>query len=160
MLFTHRFVQHRVRAIVALLALAALAFVLAACGGGDSGGSGSSGSSGNAETLLRQTFAGTQDIRSGKADVELRVDVSGDPSIRGPVTVSISGPFQSAGANQMPKFDLALDASAQGQGFKAGVTSTSDRLFVNFGGTSYEVPAELVARLKDTYRTGQPQGSE
>jgi hypothetical protein len=147
-LFTHRFVQHRARALVALLALAALALVLAACGGGDSGGS-SSGGGGDAETLLRQTFTGTHDIRSGKADVNLRVDVSGDPSIRGPIEVRIAGPFQSAGKDELPQFDLALDASTQGQGFRAGLTSTSDELFVNFGGTSYKAPAQLLGRLKD-----------
>lgn len=158
MLLTHRFVQHRARAIVALLALAALALVLAACGGGDNGG-GSGGGSGDAETLLRQTFTGTHDIRSGKADIDLRVDVSGDPSIRGPVTVKISGPFQSVGTDKLPKFDMALEANAQGQGFKAGLTSTSDQLFVNFGGTSYAAPPELMARLEDSYRRSQQQGS-
>jgi len=158
-LFTHRLVQHRVRAIVALLALAALALVLAACGGGDSGGSGSSGDAGNAEVLLRQTFTGTHDIRSGKANIEVRVDISGDPSIRGPINVRIAGPFESAGTDQLPKFDLALDAGAQGQGFKAGLTSTSDRLFVNFGGTAYEVPPDVLQRLKDSYKRSQQQGS-
>jgi hypothetical protein len=156
-LLTHRFVQHRVRAIVALLALAALAFVLAACGGSDSGGGSSGGGSGDAETLLRQTFTGTHKIRSGKANIDLRVDVSGDASIRGPITVNISGPFESVGTDQLPKFDLALDANAQGQGFKAGLTSTSDQLFVNFGGTSYEVPASVMARLKASYRRSQQQ---
>ena len=159
MLLTHRFVQHRVRAIVALLALAALALVLAACGGGDSGGSSSGGGSGDAQTLLRQTFTGTHDIRSGQANIELRVDVNGDPSVRGPITARISGPFQSAGKDELPQFDMALDASAQGQGFRAGLTSTSDRLFVNFGGTAYEVPAELLDQLKDSYRRSQQQGS-
>jgi len=158
-LFTHRFVQHRVRAIVALLALVTLALVLAACGGSDSGGGSSGGSSGNAETLLRQTFTGTHDIRSGKADIQLRVDVSGDPSITGPITARISGPFASAGTDQLPKFDLALDVSAQGQGFRAGLTSTSEELFVNFGGTSYKAPAELMDRLRDSYRRAQQQGS-
>lgn len=159
MIFTHRFVQHRVRAIVALLTLVALTLVLAACGGGDSGGSGSSGGSGDAETLLRQTFTGTHNIRSGKANIEVRVDVSGDPSLRGPINLRIAGPFESAGTDQLPKFDLALDASAQGQGLKAGLTSTSDQLFVNFGGTSYEVPASVLDRLKDSYRRSQQQGS-
>jgi hypothetical protein len=158
-LSTHRFVQHRARAIVALLALAAISLVLAACGGSGGGGSDSGGGSGDAETLLRQTFTGTHDIRSGKADIQLRVDVSGDPSIRGPIAATISGPFQSAGANELPKFDLALDASAQGQGFKAGLTSTSDNLFVNFGGTSYKAPAELLDRLKQSYRRSQQGGS-
>lgn len=154
MLFTHRLVQHRARAIVALLALAALALVLAACGG-----SGDSGGSGDAETLLRQTFTGTHNIRSGKADVQLKVNVSGDASIRGPIQVRLAGPFESAGTDELPKFDIALDASAQGQGFRAGLTSTSDRLFVNFGGTSYEVPADLLDQLKASYRRSQQQSS-
>lgn len=159
MLFTHRLVQHRARAIVALLALATVALVLAACGGSEGGDGGGSGGSGDAETLLRQTFTGTHDVRSGKADVELRVNVSGDPTVRGPVTVSIAGPFQSEGSDALPQFDMALDASAQGQGFRAGLTSTSDRLFVNFGGTSYEVPAQLIDELEDSYRRSQQEGS-
>jgi hypothetical protein len=158
-LLTHRFVQHRARALVALLALAALALVLAACGGSDGGGSSSGGGSGDAETLLRQTFTGTHDVRSGVADIQLRVDVSGEPSIRGPITASISGPFQSVGKDELPQFDLALDAHAQGQGFRAGLTSTSDQLFVNFGGTSYRAPADLLDQLKDSYRRSQREGS-
>jgi len=158
-LFTHRLVQHRARAIVALLALAVVALVLAACGGSGGSSDSSGSSSADAETLLRQTFTGTHDIRSGKADIQLRVDVSGDDSIRGPIAASISGPFQSVGSDQLPKFDMSLDAHAQGQGFRAGLTSTSDQLFVNFGGTSYEVPAQLLDQLKDSYRRSQQEGS-
>jgi hypothetical protein len=158
-LLTHRLVQHRARAIVALLALAVVTLVLAACGGSSGGSSDSGGGSADAETLLRQTFTGSHDIRSGKADIQLRVDVSGDDSVRGPITASISGPFQSAGSGELPQFDMALDASAQGQGFRAGLTSTSDQLFVNFGGTSYEVPAQLLDELKDGYRRSQQEGS-
>jgi hypothetical protein len=157
-LFTHRFVQHRARAIVALLALAVTALALAACGG-DSGGGGGGGGSADAETLLRQTFTGSHDIRSGRADIRLRVVASGDPSIRGPIEVGISGPFQSAGTDEIPQFDLALDVSAQGQSFDAGLTSTSERLFVRFSGTSYEVPAELLDELKDGFRRAQQEGS-
>jgi hypothetical protein len=158
-LLTHRFVQHGVRAIGALLALAVVSLVLAACGDSGSGSGGSGGASGDAETLLRQTFTGTHDIRSGKANIDLRVNVSGDASVRGPISASISGPFQSAGADQLPQFDMALDASAQGQGFRAGLTSTSDRVFVNFGGTAYEVPAQLLDELKASYRRSQAGGS-
>jgi len=157
-LFTHRFVQHRSRAIVALFALAIVALVFAACGGSNSGGSGS-GNSGDAATLLRQTFTGTHEIRSGKADVELKLNISGQSEIRGPISVHVSGPFESAGADQLPKFDLALDANAQGQGFRAGLTSTSSNLFVNFGGTAYAVPPQLLDRLKASYRRSQQQGS-
>ena len=157
MLFTHRYVQHRTRAIVAVLALAAVALVLAACGGDDGGGGGSSA---DAETLLRQTFTGSHEIRSGRADVQLRVVADGDPSIRGPIEVRVSGPFQSAGADEVPEFDMALDVSAEGQSFDAGLTSTSDRLFVRFSGTAYEVPADLVDQLKASWRRSQQDGSD
>jgi len=157
-LFTHRFVQHRLRAIVALLALAATALVLAACGD-DGGGGGGGGGSADAETLLRQTFTGSHEIRSGRADIQLRVVASGDPTIRGPIEVGISGPFQSAGTDALPQFDMALDVSAQGQSFDAGLTSTTDRLFVRFSGTSYEVPADLLNELKDGFRRSQQEGS-
>jgi hypothetical protein len=143
------------RAVVALLALALTAVALAACGG--SGGS--SGGGGDAQTLLKQTFTGTHDIKSGKANVQIGVDVQGVASIPGPIKVAISGPFQSAGAGQLPKFDLALDVHAGDQGLKAGLISTSDRLFVNFGGMSYEVPAQLLDQLKASYEKSQQQSS-
>lgn len=152
MLLTHRFVQHRARAIVALLVLALTALALAACGG-------SSSSSGDAETLLRQTFSGSHHIKSGKANLQLRVVVAGDASFQGPIDVTVVGPFQSVGSGQLPKFDLALDANAQGQGIRAGLVSTSDQLFVTFGGTAYAVPAQLVDQLKRSFARSQQQGS-
>lgn len=154
MLLTHRYVQHRARAIVALALLAAVALVLAACGGGSDGGSGGSA---DAETLLRQTFTGTHDVRSGRAAVDLRIVAPGDASLRGPITASIAGPFERVGTDALPKFDLSLELHAQGQGFEAGLLSTSEKLFVEFGGTSYEVPAELMAQLERAQRQGSSQ---
>ncbi len=156
MLLTHRPLEHRIRAVVALLVLALVALGLVACGGSN-GGSGSGGSSGggdsaDAQTLLTQTFSGTHKLKSGKVDLQLKITADGDPSIRGPIQLDLTGPFQSAGADQLPKFDLALDIHAQGQGFQAGVTSTTDRLFVKFGGTAYEVPAQTVAQLKQSFK--------
>jgi hypothetical protein len=157
-LSTHRVLQHRARAVVALLALALVAAALVACGG--SGGSSSGGSSGDAQTLLKQTFTGTHDIKSGKANVQIGVDIQGgSSSIPSPIKLAISGPFQTAGTDQLPKFDLALDVNAGGQGLKAGLTSTSDKLYVNFGGRSYEVPAQLLDQLKASYKKSQQQSS-
>ncbi|HEX4807266.1 MAG TPA: hypothetical protein VFU94_15305 [Conexibacter sp.] len=144
--------QHRARAIVALLVLAVAAVALAACGGSSSGG-------GNAQTLLRQTFSGSHQIRSGKASVHVRVVATGDPSLQGPIEATISGPFQSVGSHKLPKFDLAIDASAEGQSIKAGLTSTSDQLFVSFGGTAYAAPAQLVRQLEQSYRRSQRRGA-
>lgn len=152
MLFTHRLVQHRARAIVALLVLAGLATALAACGG--SGKSGSA--SGDPQTLLRETFTGTHAIRSGQANVQLRVAVAGVPSLSGPIQIGVTGPFENAGGGRVPKFDLALNASMQGTGIKAGLTSTSDALFVTVGGTAYKAPPQLMAQLQ---RSASQRGS-
>jgi hypothetical protein len=154
-LLTHRSVHQRARAL-ALLVLAAAALVLAACGG-SGGGGGNSGSSADPETLLRETFTGTHHIRSGKANVQLRLLIAGVPSITGPIRIGITGPFESAGADQLPKFDMALDANAEGQTLRAGLISTSDRMFVTFSGTAYEVPAQLLDKLKADYGRSQHQ---
>lgn len=154
MFSTHRVLEHRVRAVVALLALALAAFGFSACGGGDSDSGGGGGDTAEVETLLTQTFTGTHKIESGKANLVLKVTTEGDASIRGPIELKVSGPFQTAGKDELPKFDLALDVHAQGQGFSAGIASTSDRLFVKFGGTAYEVPATLVAQMKQGFDSG------
>lgn len=130
--------------------------MISACGGNSTESSGGgSGDTTDAKTLLTQTFTGTHEIKSGKAKLDLKVTAEGDPSVTGPIELKLSGPFQTAGDDELPKFDLALDIGAQGQGFKAGLTSTSDKLFVKFGGTAYEVPAQLVTQMKQSFKESQ-----
>jgi hypothetical protein len=150
----HRVLEHRARAVVALLALALVALALGACG--SSGGS-SSGGGGDAAGLLKTTFANLGQIKSGKANLQLTVDVQGDASLRGPIKLGLTGPFQSEGSGKLPQFDLAIDATFQGQGFQAGLTSTSDRMFVQFGGAAYEVPAALMTRLQQSLTKANQQ---
>lgn len=153
----HRALEHRTRALVAVLALALAAAALAACGGGDDGGGGSSA---DAETLLEQTFTGTHKVESGKVDARLTLEADGDPSLRGPVKLNLSGPFQQMGDDKLPEFDLAVDVSAQGQSFEAGATSAGGKLYVAFGGTAYEAPADLMRQLQQSYAESQKQGSK
>jgi len=154
----HRALEHRTRALVALLVLAIAALGLGACG--DSGGGGGGGDTADVQSLLDATFTGTHRIDSGNVNLQLQIDAQGSSSLRGPIKLALEGPFQSGEGDALPSFDLAVDASAQGQGFKAGLTSTSDRLFVNFGGTAYEVPAELVRRLQQSYRQSRSQSKQ
>jgi hypothetical protein len=151
---THRALQHRARAVVALVVLSLAAFGLAACGG-----SGSSGSS-DARSLLDQTFSGTHKIKSGKANLQFRLDVQGDPSLSQPIKLGVTGPFQSAGKNQIPKFDLALAINGQGQSIQAGLTSTSDRVFVKYGGNAYEVPSSMLDQIRQSMQHSQQQSSK
>lgn len=145
--------------MVALLALALVAVVVSACGG--SGSSTSSGGSGgsDAQSLLKQTFSGPHSVRSGRLNIALGITAQGDPSIRGPVRIVISGPFQGGGAGRIPQFDMSADLSAQGQSFQAGLTSTGTRAFVKFSGTSYAVPDQVLTQLKQSYDKQARQGN-
>lgn len=142
MLLTHRVLEHRARAVVALLALVIAAFGISACGGSDGGGGGGGGSS-DAETLLTQAFANVQEIDSGVIDAKVTIAATGEPSITGPITLALAGPF-TRGDAEYPQFDVTIDVGAQGQGFEAGLTSTGEKLFVKFGGSAYEVPQQLL----------------
>jgi hypothetical protein len=149
------------RALVALLAVALVAVVLAGCGGsGSESSSGGSGGGGDdAQALLRQTFSGSHQVKSGRLTIALGITAQGDSSIRGPVRVAISGPFQSEGAGRLPQFDMNADLSAQGQSFQAGLTSTGSRAFVKFGGTNYAVPDQVLTQLKQSYDQQVKQSS-
>jgi len=140
--------QRILRSLFALVALIAATTALVACGGGDSGESASSDTDVN--TLLDKTFNGSKDVKSGKIDLSLKAEVTGGDA-SGPIDVSLSGPFESQGAKKMPKFDMDLSASGQGQNIKAGVENTGDKAFVNFNGTDYVVSDEVYNQFKTGY---------
>ncbi|HST42750.1 MAG TPA: hypothetical protein VLK58_24725 [Conexibacter sp.] len=146
---THRVLEHRARAVVALLLAIVAAFALSACGSDDDSPSSTSGTSGggdtaDARTLLEETFSGTKDVRSGRFALSIRAGESGGEQI----AVTLGGPFESQGGGDYPKFDIDASIDASGQGFRAGLISTSDRLFVEFDGSAYEVPAEYLAMAR------------
>ncbi len=140
-----------------LLALAALvaAMVLVACGGGDGGDEASSDT--DVDTLLEQTFSGDKKIDSGKIDLSLKASATGTSG--GSFDVSLTGPFQSEGAEKLPKFAFELAASGQGQNIEAGATSTGEKGFVNFNGTDYVVSDEVFAQFKQGYEEAAKQNA-
>jgi hypothetical protein len=141
--------QHRVRPFVALLALVFAAFALAACGSSGSNSSGGGGS--NATSLVDQTFSGSHPIHSGKVKLAFSLQAPGSSTLKDPVQISFSGPFQSQGPNKLPKFAFALSFQAKGTSLDAGATSTGDKGFVNFRGTNYAVPTNVFAQFKSGY---------
>src|SRR5579862_840711 len=86
------------RAAVLLLSLLTVGAV-AACG--SSSGSGS-GSGGNAQSLLKQTFTGSHAVKSGVISFDLTITPSGSSALKGPISLALSGPFQSRGAGKLP----------------------------------------------------------
>lgn len=153
----HRALKHRTRAVVALLLVALAALTLAACGGDDNdggSGGGGGGDSADARTILRDTFSGSDEIRS--ADVDLRVAFTALDDGES-FSIGLGGPFQTEDGRDLPSFDMELDANVGSQGdFSAGLVSVDERLFVEFQGDAYEVPSQLL----DQARTGFEQQAD
>ena len=107
--------------------------LLAGCGGGG-------GSDAEAEALLRQTFTGQKEVRSGKLDLRMALDARGLGGITGPVAVHLSGPFDNGRPGATPKFDFALDTRTGGSRLKAGAVSDGKKGYLRLEGRAYMLP--------------------
>jgi hypothetical protein len=145
----------RFRTFVLLAALAALAITFAACGS-------SSSSDEDPQTVIDN--ATLEGVTSGNLDLSLAIKAEGDEG--GDVDVSLSGPFQSgADKESLPQLGMSAKATGSVDGedvdFEGGLTLLSDRAFVNYEGTEYEVDPTTFGFAKSAFeRTTQEQGSE
>ena len=112
---------------------------------------GCGGSSGSAIGLLRQTFCGQHTVRSGNLNVALTLTPSGSRTLTGPISLSLSGPFQSLGAGKLPKSDLTVALSALGNSTSVGIISTGTNGYVSLSGTSYQLPHSSFQRLESSF---------
>jgi hypothetical protein len=143
----------RFRIFALLAALAALATTFAACG--DS----SDKSSEDPQQVIDS--ASLKGVTSGNIDLSLDIKAEGDEG--GDIEVSLSGPFQGGAKGDLPQ--LALTASAEGSAegeeinFEGGMTLLSDRAFVNYEGTEYEVDPTTFGFVKSGFEQAQQQGN-
>ena len=142
----------RFRIFALLAAFAALTIAFAACGGSDK-------SSEDPQSVLDS--ATLEGVESGNLDLALGIDSQGKEG--GNLDVKLSGPFES-GHKNLPQ--LALSASAKGTAkgeavdFEGGITLLSDRAYVNYEGTEYEVDPTTFGFVKSSFEQAQDQGSE
>jgi hypothetical protein len=130
-------------ALPAALAVAVLG--LAACGG-DGGGNGE-----DATAVINETFSSKKDVNSGKLDMGVTAKLEGTGAaaqLDEPVSIKLSGPFQSRGNDALPEVDLDLSVSGGGQTFTAGALTTGEAAFISYQGTDYRVPASQFRRYK------------
>jgi hypothetical protein len=146
----------RRKTVVALSLVLLGAVLLAGCG---SGGGGSASSSTPVSQLLRQTFSGHKHVTSGKLSVALNVTAKGSSQLQGPISIQLSGPFESQGKGKLPKFAMNLVLHGSGQDFNAGLTSTGDKGFVSFQGTTYAVSGRVFQQFKKGYEQAQAQAA-
>jgi len=143
----------RFRIFVLLAALAALATAMVACGSSDSS------SEDPQQVIDNATLEG---VESGNLDLSLGIESKGKEG--GDIDVSLSGPFQSEGGKDLPEFALTASAKGSAEGedvdFEGGLTLLSDRAFVNYEGTEYEVDPTTFGFVKSSFEQAQNQGSE
>jgi hypothetical protein len=137
----------RFRIFALLAAIAALATAFAACGG-------SSSSEDPQKVIDSASFEG---VTSANLDLSLGIKAEG-----GDVNVALSGPFQSGSAGNLPQFALEAKANGTAKGedidFEGGLTLLSDRAYVNYKGTEYEVDPTTFGFVKSGFEQAEQEG--
>jgi len=146
----------RIRSFALFATLALLAGVFAACGGGSS-----DKSSEDPQKVIEN--ASLEGVKSGEFDMSLHVNAEGDEG--GEVDVSLSGPFEAGAKGELPQAEVSVDAEGEASGesidFEGGLTLLTDRAFVEYEGTPYEVDPTTFGFLKSAFEQAQQQeGSE
>ena len=131
-----------------LLVAAVSSIVLAACGSSSGGGGGGSES---AASLLKQTFTGSHEVSSGNLGLNLTLTPSGSSTLKGPITLSFGGPFQSRGSGKLPASDFTIRFAAQGKSGAISILSTGTAGYVTLQGTSFQLPAASFQKLESSF---------
>jgi hypothetical protein len=136
--------------VAVLLALLAGTLGLAACGSDDSE---------DAKKVISETFSGDKKVTSGKVELTLSFKAEGSAQLGNqPINLKLSGPFQSQGPKQLPKFDFDLTLGlGAGRNFAAGAVSTGDKGFLKFQNQAYSVPDNVFAQFRQGYERSQQQ---
>jgi hypothetical protein len=144
----------RIRILALFATLAALASIFAACGGSDK-------SSEDPQEVVES--ASLEGVESGEIDLSMHVKSAGKEG--GTVNVEVSGPFESQGEEKLPQLDMDLkvDGNARGEkiDFEGGLTVLTDRAFVDYKGTDYEVDPTTFGFIESNIEQAQQKpGSE
>ena len=139
----------RLRIFAILASLLALSAALAACG------SSSSSNSENPQKVVNE--ATLKGIKSANLDLSLGVKVEGSEG--GNLNVSLSGPFQSEAKGQLPQLDMTAKATGSINGknvdFEGGLTLLSEKAYVDYKGTEYEVEPTTFSFIRSTIERDQ-----
>jgi hypothetical protein len=144
----------RIRIFALFAAFAALAVAFAACGGGG----GSDKSNEDPQAVIEQ--ASLKGVKSG--DLEMSLNVNSEGEKNGHVEVELSGPFEAGARGELPQLEMQAKVNGSVQGkdinFEGGLTMLTDRAFVEYENTAYEVDPTSFSYLKSAFEQAQQQG--
>ncbi len=142
----------RTRILVLAASMLALAAAFSACGGG--------GGSEDPQKVIDE--ATLQGVESGTVDLALSIKSEGKKSSS--LDVGLSGPFESGGGENLPQLDLTASAKGKLNGktvdFEGDLTLLSDRAFLGYEGTEYEVDPTTFGFVKSGFEQAQQEGSQ
>jgi hypothetical protein len=143
----------RFRVFALLAVLAALTTAFAACGSSDSDKSGE-----DPQTVVDD--ATLEGVKSGNLELTVGIKAEGDEG--GDIDVSLSGPFQAGAKGDLPQLAMTASANGSAEGekvdFEGGLTLLSDRAYVNYEGTEYEVDQTTFGFVKSGFEQAQQEG--
>ena len=104
----------------------------------------------SAESLLRQTFAQTHRIQSGRLRFSLTLTPSTAAGGAEPISIRLAGPFQSRGTGRPRASDLTVSISARGRTGSLAVISTGTAGYITAEGAGYQLPAASFQKLESS----------
>ena len=142
----------RIRIFALFATLLALAGVFAACGGS------SDDSSEDPQKVVEE--ASLEGVKSGELDMSIHVNAEGEEG--GEFDIDLSGPFEAGAKDELPQLEIAAEAEGSAQGedlnFEGKLTLLTDRAFIEYEDTSYEVDPTSFGFLKSAFEQAQQQG--
>jgi hypothetical protein len=136
------------RALWPAVAVLAVLAVLAGCGGSSSGDATPAADSASTRRLLEQTFGPNPAASSGRISGTIDVNVTGVPGYAGPVSLSVSGPFDTAPGDGTPQADLSLGIRLRDRIYGASMVLVGHDVLIGIGTTAYAVPATLATTIR------------
>lgn len=133
------------RAITLVVAL----LCLGGCGGSSGGDATPAADAAKTRALLQQTFGPNDAAGSGRISGTIDITTTGVPRFEGPVSLSMSGPFNTAPGSGTPQADLSLGIRLRDQIYGASMFLVGDdQVLIGLGPSAYEVPAALATTIR------------
>ncbi|MGN6258642.1 MAG: hypothetical protein ACTHN3_12980 [Solirubrobacterales bacterium] len=142
----------RIRILALFATLLALAGVFAACGGG------SDNSNEDPQKVVEE--ASLEGVKSG--ELEMSMHVNAEVEEGGEFDVNLSGPFEAGSKKELPQLEMTAEANGEAQGekvdFEGKLTLLTDRAFIEYEGTPYEIDPSTFGFLKSGFEQAQQEG--